>query len=197
VRRHADVSTRGLVVPLAPLFVLGVLLARQVLVLFGGASYAGGGEVLRLLLGATYLAVIQVAAVNALSSGSHVRVPVAFGVLGCLVGLAVVAGLGRPLGATGVGLGYLLGTAVTALGPIATVWRMHRMPWAGPLARSVGCVAAALLAGYLLDEVGLTGAVRSTVDVSVAVVAALVTLALLRGDLRTLAAQARRVGAQR
>jgi O-antigen/teichoic acid export membrane protein len=197
VRRHADVSTRGLVVPLAPLFVLGVLLARQVLVLFGGASFAGGAEVLRLLLGATYLAVIQVAAVNALSSGSHVRVPVTFGVLGCLAGLAVVAGLGGPLGATGVGLGYLLGTAVTALGPIAAVWRMHRMAWAGPLARSVGCVGTALLAGYLLDEVGLTGATRSTVDVAAALAATLVTLALLRGDLRALAAQARHGGARR
>jgi O-antigen/teichoic acid export membrane protein len=197
VRRHADVSTRGLVVPLAPLFVLGVLLAREVLVLFGGSSYATGGEVLRLLLAATYLAVIQVAAVNALSSGAHVRVPVTFGVLGCLAGLVVVAGLGGPLGAAGVGLGYLLGTAVTACGPIGMVWRMHRMPWAGPLARSVGCVAGALVAGYLLDELDLTGATRSTVDAAVALAAALFTLALLRGDLRTLVAQARRAGAQR
>jgi O-antigen/teichoic acid export membrane protein len=196
VRRHADVSTRGLVVPLAPLFVLGVLLAREVLVVFGGSGYAAGGEVLRLLLGATYLAVIQVAAVNALSSGAHVRVPVTFGVLGCLVGLAVVAGLGHPLGAAGVGLGYLLGTGVTAFGPIMTIWRMHRMPWAGPLARSIGCVAGALLTGYLLDEVGLTGATRSTVDVAVALAAALVALVLLRGDLRDLIAQARRVGAE-
>jgi O-antigen/teichoic acid export membrane protein len=197
VRRHADISTRALVVPLAPLFVGGVLLAREVLVLFGGSGYAAGGEVLRLLLGATYLAVIQVAAVNALSSGAHVRVPVAFGVAGCLAGLGVVALLGGPLGATGVGLGYLLGTAVTALGPIATIWRMHRMPWAGPLARSIGCVAVALVTGYALDEAGLTGSARSIVDVAVALAAALLTLAVLRGDVRTLMRQARRVGAAR
>jgi hypothetical protein len=73
---------------------------------------------------------------------------------------------------------------------------MHRMPWAGPLARSIGCVAGALLTGYLLDEVGLAGRLRSTVDVAVALAAALLTLALLRGDLRTLIAQARRVGAE-
>jgi O-antigen/teichoic acid export membrane protein len=197
VRRHADVSTRGLVVPLAPLFVAGVLLAREVLVIFGGSGFAQGGEVLRLLLGATYLAVIQVAAVNTLSSGVHVRVPVTFGVVGCLTGLGVVALLGGPLGATGVGLGYLLGTAVTALGPIGAVWRMHRMPWAGPLARSMGAVAAALLIGYLLDEVDLTGGARSGVDVAVAVTAALLTVGLLRGDLRILVGQARRAGAER
>jgi len=197
VRRHADLSTRGLVVPLAPVFVLGVLLAREVLMLFGGSSYAAGGEVLRLLLGATYLAVIQVAAVNALSSGAHVRVPVAFGVLGCLAGLAVVAGLGRPLGAAGVGLGYLLGTAVTALGPIVTVWRVHRMPWAGPLLRAVSCVVGALLVGYLLDVMGPDGPARSTVDIATALVAALLALALLRGDLRALLAGARGAGAGR
>ena len=138
---------------------------------------------------------IQVAAVNALSSGSHVRVPVAFGVLGCLTGLGVVALLGGPLGATGVGLGYLLGTAVTALGPIVTIWRMHRMAWAGPLARSMGCVVGALSIGYLLDGAHLTGATRSTLDVAAALVAALVTLALLRGDLRLLVRQARGAGA--
>jgi hypothetical protein len=120
---------------------------------------------------------------------------VAFGVLGCLTGLGVVALLGGPLGATGVGLGYLLGTAVTALGPIVTIWRMHRMAWAGPLARSMGCVVGALSIGYLLDGAHLTGATRSTLDVAAALVAALVTLALLRGDLRLLVRQARGAGA--
>jgi O-antigen/teichoic acid export membrane protein len=197
VRRHADLSTRALVVPLAPLFVAGVLVAREVLVVFGGERYATGGEVLRLLLAATYLAVIQVAAVNALSSGEYVRVPVGFGVLGCLAGLAVVAGLGGPLGATGVGLGYLLGTAVTALGPVGTVWRMHQMPWTGPLARSLGAVAAALFTGYLLDEVDLAGATRSIVDILVALAAALLTAVLLRGELARLWAEARPARAER
>lgn len=197
VRRHADLSTRALVVPLAPLFVAGVLVAREVLVLFGGERYAAGGEVLRLLLAATYLAVIAVAAVNALSSGQHVRVPVGFGVLGCLTGLAVVAGLGGPLGATGVGLGYLVGAAVTALGPIGTVWRMHKMPWTGPMARALGAITTALFTGYFLDEAGLDGSTRSIVDVAVALVATLLTAALLRGELTRLWAEARYAGADR
>jgi O-antigen/teichoic acid export membrane protein len=195
VRRHADVSTRALVVPLAPMFVAGVLLAREVLVAFGGPGYAAGGEVLRLILAATYLAVIQVAAVNALSSGEHVRVPVTFGVLGCLTGLAVVALLGGPLGAAGVGLGYLLGTAVTSLGPIRTVWRLHHMSWAGPLARSLGVVLGALLAAQLLDGVldgaGLGEAARFGVDTGVALAAAVASTVLLRTDLAALLRQAR------
>ncbi len=192
VRHHADISTRGLVVPLAPLFVGGIVLAPELLVIFGGSGYAAGSEVLRLLLGATYLAVIQVAAVNTLSSGTHVRVPVGFAMLGCLTGLVVVAVAGGPLGATGVGLGYLLGTSVTALGPICAVWRMHHMPWGGPLVRSMACVVGALLLGYLLDNVGLAGGTRSLVDVAVAIVAALVAVGVLFGDLRSLLGQARR-----
>lgn len=194
VRRNADLSTRALVLVLAPVFVGGVLLAPDLLAVFGGARYAAGGQVLRLLLGATYLAVIQVAAVNTLSSGALVRVPVGFAVFGCLTGLGVVAVLGGPLGATGIGLGYLLGTAVTALGPIVSVWRRHRMPWAGPLARSLGCVAAALLAGQVLDWTWLVAGPRPLVDVPAALVAALLVLAVLRGDLALLRYQARQAG---
>lgn len=190
VRRNADLSTRALVVALAPVFAVGLLLAREALVLFGGPGYASGAPVLRLILVATYLAVSQVAAVNALSSGAHVRVPVGFGVLGCLTGLAVVAVLGGPLGATGVGLGYLLGTAVTAGGPIVVVWRMHRMPWAGPVARSLTVVAVAVFTGYLLDALALTTAARTIVDLGAAVVAILLILIILRRDLAILLRQA-------
>ena len=68
---------RALLVVLAPLFAAALPVARDVLVLFFGQRYAGGAAVLQLLLVATYVAVIQVAAVNALSSGSRrdVRVP--------------------------------------------------------------------------------------------------------------------------
>jgi uncharacterized membrane protein YdcZ (DUF606 family) len=58
-------------------------------------------------------------------------------------------------------------------------------------------VAGALLIGYVLDQVDLTGSARSGVDVAVALAAALVTVALLRPDLRSLIRQARRVGAER
>lgn len=176
VRAHADLSTRALFVLLAPLFAAGVLVAREVIVVFN-RDYGDGTRVLQLLLAATYLAVVQVAAVNALSSGSarHVRIPVLSAVCGALVGLSVAAALGGPLGATGVGIAYLVGTAVTAGGPVVAVWRIYGMPWGGPVARSVGLVAAALATACVLDG-------PAWLDVLAALVAAALGVLLLHRD---------------
>jgi O-antigen/teichoic acid export membrane protein len=192
VRRQADLSTRALLVVLAPLFAVGILLAREALTLFGSARFAPGAPVLQLILAATYFAVVAVAAVNTLSSGDHVHVPVLSGVLGALVGLGTVALLGRPLGAVGVGLGYLVGTAVTAGGPIGTAWRLHRMPWRAPLLGSVACVLAALAAAAVLNQLSVTGGERIAVDVGAALVVALLAVAVLRGQLAAVFTLARR-----
>ena len=191
VRRQADLSTRALLVVLAPLFAAGILLAREVLVLFGGAAYASGAPVLQLMLAATYLAVCAVAAVNTLSSGHgwQLRTPVLSGVAGCLTGLAVVAVLGGPLGAAGVGIGYLAGTAVTAGGPMVVVWRRYHMPWLNAAVRAIATVAVALAAGLVLRG---SGTARVLLDVAAAVVVALAGAALLGGELRELFTLVRR-----
>ena len=44
---------------------------------------------------------------------------------------------------------YVLGTAVSAGGPIVTTWRLYAMPWTGPVARSVAVVATALAVALL------------------------------------------------
>ncbi|HZN74008.1 MAG TPA: lipopolysaccharide biosynthesis protein [Micromonosporaceae bacterium] len=192
VRRQADLSTRALLVLLAPLFAVGILLSREALTIFGSARFAPGAPVLQLILAATYFAVVAVAAVNTLSSGDHVHVPVLSGVLGALVGLGTVALLGGPLGAIGVGLGYLVGTAVTAGGPVGTAWRLHRMPWRAPLLWSVACVLAALAAGAGLNQLSVTGGERVAIDVAAALVAALVAVVVLRGQLAAVLSQARK-----
>lgn len=176
VRRQADLSTRALLAVLAPLLAAALPLAPEVLTVFGGSGYAGGAPVLRLMLAATYLAVVSVPAVNALSSGAHVRVPVASAVLGTLTGFAVVALLG---GATGVGLGYLCGTAVTAGGPFVIAWRHHGMSWSGPVLRGVGVVGGALLASWWLPREPAFGAALAGVVLAASVL-------VLRGDLVTL-----------
>lgn len=191
VRRQADVSTRALVVVLAPVFAAGLLVAREVLIAFGGSRYAAGAVVLQLILAATYLAVAQVAAVNALSSGAHARIPVFSAVAGCAAGLAAVTVLGGPFGAVGVGLAYLLGTAITAAVPIGTVWRQHLMPWRGPVVRAVSVLAVALVAARLLDGAGLSGGGRTAADLAAAAAAVLAGGALLRPDLRRLWRDAR------
>jgi O-antigen/teichoic acid export membrane protein len=147
VRRQADVSTRALACLLGPVFVAAMVLAPQVLTVFGGSDYAHGASVLRLLLGAAFLGVVAVPAVNALASGERrrARIPAMSAVSGCTVGLAVVAALAgeASLGAFGVGAGYLAGTAISAAIPVAVVWREYRMPWMGPLTRSAGLLAVA------------------------------------------------------
>jgi O-antigen/teichoic acid export membrane protein len=181
VRRQADISTRALLVVLAPLFAVAILVAPEILTLFGGREYADGAEVLRLMLAATYLAVAAVPAVNALSSGAHVRVPVLSAVAGLATGLAVVAALGGPLGAAGVGLGYLCGTAVTAGGPVVTAWRLHRMSWVAPVGLAAGFVAIVLIAASVADQ-WLNPATR----VAAAAFALIVGVFVLRGQIRLL-----------
>jgi len=181
VRRQADISTRALLVVLAPFFAAALLLAPDILTVFGGSEYADGAPVLRLMLAATYLAVVAVPAVNALSSGAHVRVPVLSAVAGLITGLAVVAVLGGPLGAAGVGLGYLCGTAVTAGGPIITAWRLHGMSWLAPAGLAAGLVAAALVAASIADQWLNTGT-----RVAAAAFALIVGVLLLRGQIRIL-----------
>ncbi|HET8645311.1 MAG TPA: lipopolysaccharide biosynthesis protein, partial [Vicinamibacteria bacterium] len=195
VRRQADVSTRALLAVLAPLFAAGILLAREALTLFGSARYAPGATVLQLMLAATFCAVVAVAAVNSLSSGRHVHVPVLSAVVGCLTGLATVAVLGPSLGAAGVGLGYLVGTTVTAGGPVVVAWRLHRMPWRAPVLGALGCVLAALAAGVALGRLDLAGAARTWLDIAAAVVAAGVAVAVLGRQLRAVLRDARRAGA--
>ncbi len=197
VRRQADLSTRALLVLLAPLFAAGILLAREVLLLFGGPRYAAGAPVLQLMLGATYLAVCAVAAVNTLSSGDgwQLRTPVLSALAGCLTGLLVVAVLGGRLGAAGVGIGYLAGTAVTAGGPTVAVWRRYHMPWVSPALRALATVALALVAARALGAAGAGGTRRVLLDAGAAVVVALAGAALLGRHIRDLVAQARLPGA--
>jgi O-antigen/teichoic acid export membrane protein len=197
VRRHADLSTRALLVLLAPVFAVGILIARELLLLFGGAPYAAGAAVLQVLLVATYLAVIQVAAVNALSSGTRreVRIPVFSAVAGSLLGLVLLIPLGAWFGSTGVGVAYLVAVGAGAGGPIIAAWRRYAMAWSDPLVRSLVLVGAALIVGWVIDGVVAGGLSRLLLDLGLAAAFAVAGIALLRHHLREFAGLARRRGA--
>jgi len=186
VRRQADLSTRALLVLLAPLFAAAVPLAREALVLVMGAKYAAGALVLQLLLVATYLAVIQVAAVNALSSGTRreVRIPVFCAVAGAVLGLLLLVPLGLWLGGTGVALAYLIATGAGAAGPIGATWRRYRMSWAGPLIRALVVMVVGLAVGLAAEASGVTGAVRVLADIGLAIGVAGVGAIVLHRDIR-------------
>jgi O-antigen/teichoic acid export membrane protein len=154
VRRHADLATRGLLVCGALVLVAAEILAPVTLTVFGGAEYAAGASVLRLILLAAYLSIIAVPAINSLSSGPgwQLKTPVGWSVAGCLAGLALVAVIGGPFGALGVALSYLVGTAITSAGPLLTAWHRLALGWMGPVARGLGVVVAGLLVGSLVDR---------------------------------------------
>jgi O-antigen/teichoic acid export membrane protein len=192
VRHHLDLFTRALLALLAPVFVAALFVAEDALTAFGGAGYAGGATVLRLLLAGTYLMVVAVAAINALSSGEARRVwtPVGCAVAGCAVGLGATALLGEALGATGVGAAYLAGVAVTAGGPIVAVWRRHRMSWFGPLGRALALVAGALATAAALDAVTPGTPVR----LGAALAGGAVATAVLHRDITAVVRAGRRMG---
>jgi O-antigen/teichoic acid export membrane protein len=198
VRQHTDLSTRGLLMLIAPTFAVAILLSRELLVLFGGAEYAGGVSVLQVLLAATCVAVSQVPAVNALSSGAarDVWIPVTSAVVGCATGLVVVVPLGYWLGGVGVATAYLV--AVVAMQrPMVTVWRRYDMSWAGLLFRTFGIVVGALAIGRLADAVALEGTPRLIVDLASAAAVTLVALGLLRNEARAVLGPAVRRSLQR
>ena len=183
VRKQADVTTRALFVLLAPLFAIAVALARPVLGLVFGWQYTDGAFVLQVLLAATFLMVTQLAAVNALSSGTpkQVRVPVISSVCGGAIGVMAAIPLGLAWGGAGVGLAYLLAAIVSSIGPLSAVAREHKLDWRGPILRSLAVVGAAMLLWQGLSMLPLPD---WAADVCGAVLAALIAGVILRGDLR-------------
>jgi O-antigen/teichoic acid export membrane protein len=183
VRRHADIFTRALLVLLAPIFAVGVLISPEVLALFGGGEYARGAGVLRVVLLATYVAVVQVAAVNALSSGDGFRIPVWASVVGAVVGLVAVVPLGWWFGGIGVAVAYLVAVAVGAAVPLGVVWRRFDLAWTGPASRSFAVVLAAVVVAPWLDALGWVGVARAGLDLAAAVGLAAAGAWLLRRDI--------------
>lgn len=68
-------------------------------------------------------------------------------VLGFLAGVGVILWLAPTMGVMGSAIGYLVGSAVSAVGPLVTVWRLDRMPWWPVMVR--------VLTGYALILVAL------------------------------------------
>jgi O-antigen/teichoic acid export membrane protein len=193
VRSHTDVSTRALVVLLAPVFVIGILAAPVILALFGAARYASGTPALQALEVATYFAVVQVAATNSLSSGTQrqVRIPVIATVIGCLVGLVAVFPLGRHLGAAGVSIADLIALAIGAAGPIIVVWRSYRMNWFSPLLRSLVVLFGAWALGAMVNAWTAGRSDRILVNLGVAVVGGGAAMLVLLPQIRTIVREGR------
>ena len=104
-------------------------------------------------------------------------------VTGCVAGLAVVAVLGGPLGAFGVGIAYLVGTSITASGPLGAVWRRYDMAWAGPVSRGLLTVGGAAVLAELGQVILADSASSWPVHVAAAALGLGIALLVLRGDI--------------
>jgi O-antigen/teichoic acid export membrane protein len=169
---------------LAPIFAAAILVAPEVLTASFGGQYAEGAPVLRLLLVATFAGSIQVAAVNSLSSGHALRIPVYAAVAGAAAGLTALIPLGHFFGSAGVGLAYLIAVVITSGVPLRVVWRRYELAWAGPMARSFAIVLAALAVAEGLQHSGSHGAGRTVVDVLAGLAMVGGAALLLRRDVR-------------
>ncbi len=189
VRRSADLSMRGTMVTLAPLFAVALPLAGPILAIYGGAQYAEGAPELRLLLIATYVSVVAIGPINALSSGSvrEARTPVGFALLGCVLGLVLVAPLGWWLGGTGVAVAYLAATVLTSAGPMVVAARKWSLRWTGTSVRSVIAVAGAYALAVGADALPASWGV----DLVAATVCGLFAAAVCAVDGKALLADAR------
>jgi O-antigen/teichoic acid export membrane protein len=185
VRTHADRTTRALLCLLAPLFAIAITLAGEALAVYGGSRFYAGALIMQLVLVASYLSVIQVPSVNALSSasGHGLRRTAGWAVTGACAGLLSMTILGPAMGGPGIALAYLFGTGVTACGPVIAVWRQYRMSWAGPLLRAVGVVAIAFLGARLLVSVVPANGIPWIRDGAAALLATVVSAAVLHRDL--------------
>ncbi|WP_430645971.1 lipopolysaccharide biosynthesis protein [Agromyces sp. GXS1127] len=152
VRRQTDLVSRGLVAVMGAILGTIAVASEPIVLLFFGARYADARAPLVVLLAATFLVTVNVAAVNALSAGTRrgVRIPALLSAVGMLLGLVATWLLVPGLGVLGVAVGYLVGAVVIGLGPIAWVWTTERMRWGWTAARAtVGALAATALVVWL------------------------------------------------
>ena len=198
VRRHADLTTRALLVLPAPLFVAGQVVAAPVLALYGGAAFAAGALIFQIMLVGAYFAVVAVPSINALSSasGEQLRTPVGWAVAGATIGLSLVALMPGQASGTGIAAAYLVGTALTAAGPIAVVWHRYKMDWAGPVARAGLTLALAFVVARVLEGSRAGSDGQWLVDGIVALMVVAVAVLLLHRDIGAVLRSARPRGAQ-
>lgn len=129
VQAQLQQAGRGVAVMLLLPCALAASLAAPVMSLIFGAQYRQGGQLLAILMLATYLSVAQIPFVTALSGTERrwYRIPVVASALGFGIGLASWTLLGERHGAAGIAWGYLAGSIPQAVIPIAFAARVFKI----------------------------------------------------------------------
>ena len=182
-RRQIDRATRGLVVTgllaFGPLALVSPMLIQ---IVYRREGFELAELLLPILLGAVFLSHIATAATNSLLSRERrwSRVVAITGVIGALVGVLWWAAAAPQGGVVHIAVGFLAGSAIIGLVPLAVAWSSERQAWGG-LAVRTGLAGALAVGGValihtqdlgVLWQLGLAGAY--------AVIAALLSLPEIR-----------------
>jgi lipopolysaccharide/colanic/teichoic acid biosynthesis glycosyltransferase len=131
IRRQTDLATRLLIVVTLPVFVGAIFLARPVLALTFGSRFAPSQGTLVIMLAATFISIIPVPAVNSITAveARYVKIATFASVAGLLIGIAWWLALGPHGGVPAVAVGYLVGSVVQGVIPMAVAWRRYKLDW--------------------------------------------------------------------
>lgn len=177
------------VVLLAPVAVAAAASGLVLRVVFG-SEYQSGALILTIMLGATYLSVVQIPYVTTLSGTDrrHYKIPVLASIAGFVIGVVVWVTLGARDGATGVAWGYLIGSVPQAAIPIVYASRTFGVSVASIAARAL------LVWGFVAAVVWRAGPdLARTCPALIAAAATLIVYAALFGrDVARIAGMVRR-----
>lgn len=150
-RRMSDRANRVLVTAMVAIFGSLALGARLVMTILWGHRFAPESLLFPLLVLALLASNSSVASVNALAARSPrgMLITTIASIAGLLTGVLVWWALIGRLGVLAVAVGYLAGTVVTNVVPLAAEWRVGGHAWAGLAARSGVAVAAVCVGMYL------------------------------------------------
>lgn len=147
VTAMVDQIFRGLLAAALPMFVVVQYAAEPILRVVMGRDFSGASSILVILVGSVLVTTVGIPCVTALTGGGQqgVRASAALSCFGLASGLCSWMVLVPLLHVDGVALGYLLGSAVTAAGPIVWAWRTKGQAWAVPVVSTLGAIVVLIL----------------------------------------------------
>lgn len=144
VNTLVDRAFRLLLVLTVPVLVVTQFAAEPVVRAVLGRDFSDASSVLVILMASVMLTTVGIPCVTALTSGGQrgVRASALLSCAGLAVGVTSWTLLVPALDVDGVAWGYLVGSLVTASGPIVWAWRTQQQRWALPVFSNGGAILA-------------------------------------------------------
>lgn len=157
-RMMSDRANRVLITAMVAIFGSLALAARLIMTILWGHRFAPESLLFPLLVLALLASNSSVASVNALAARSRrgILVTTLASIAGLLTGVVVWWLLIGRFGVFAVAVGYLVGTVVTNVVPLAAEWRVGGHQWTGLATRSIIAVAVVCGGLYLQRSLNLS-----------------------------------------